>query len=62
MTRKFFPVIIFDFQFKIVENLPLSLLLRICIIANMSGKGWWIGMAVAAAVVYYGTFTLLPFK
>jgi len=24
--------------------------------------GWWIGMAIAAAVVYYGTSVLLPFK
>ena len=28
----------------------------------MSSKGWWIGMAVAAALVYYGTYSLLPFK
>lgn len=28
----------------------------------MSSKGWWIGMAVAAAVVYYGTSSFLPFK
>lgn len=28
----------------------------------MSSKGWWIGMAVAAAVVYYGTYSFLPFK
>ena len=62
MTRKFFPVIIFDFLFLLAENLPLSLLLTINNVANMSGKGWWIGMAVAAAVVYYGTYALLPFK
>ena len=29
---------------------------------RMSSKGWWIGMAVAAAVVYYGTYSFLPFK
>jgi len=28
----------------------------------MKGLGWWIGMAIAAAVVYYGTSVLLPFK
>jgi len=28
----------------------------------MKGVGWWIGMAIAAAVVYYGTSVLLPFK
>ena len=28
----------------------------------MSSKGWWIGMAVAAAIVYYGTYSFLPFK
>ena len=31
-------------------------------IANMGNKGWWIGMAVAAAVVYFGTYNFLPFK
>jgi len=29
---------------------------------NMISKGWWIGMAVAAAVVYVGTYSFLPFK
>ena len=28
----------------------------------MSSKGWWIAMAVAAVLVYYGTYSLLPFK
>jgi len=28
----------------------------------MKGAGWWVGMAIAAAVVYYGTSVFLPFK
>jgi len=28
----------------------------------MKSAGWWVAMAIAAAVVYYGTSILLPFK
>jgi len=28
----------------------------------MKSVGWWIGMAIAAALTYYGTNILLPFK
>jgi len=28
----------------------------------MKGAGWWIGMAISATVIYYGTSVLLPFK
>jgi len=28
----------------------------------MKGVGWWIGMAITAALTFYGTNILLPFK
>ena len=30
--------------------------------AGKGNKGWWIGMAIAGAVVYIAMYNFLPFK
>ena len=45
-----------------LRSLPPTFIIGAAALPPMSSKGWWIGMAVAAAVVYYGTYSFLPFK
>lgn len=45
-----------------LRGAPPTFIIGAAPLPPMSSKGWWIGMAVAAAVVYYGTYSFLPFK